>query len=48
MPSGILRTVISLSGTVRMIDAILVFVYIAIGVGFTLSVYNNMIGGLVL
>ena len=37
-----------LSGTVRMIDAILVFVYIAIGVGFTLSVYNNMIGGLVL
>lgn len=35
-----------LSGTVRMIDALLVFVYIAIGVGFTLSVYNNMIGGL--
>ena len=37
-----------LSGTVRMIDALLVFVYIAIGVGFTLSVYNNMIGGLVI
>ena len=35
-----------LSGTVRMIDAILVFVYIAIGVGVTLSIYNNMIGGL--
>lgn len=35
-----------LSGTVRMIDALLVFVYIAIGVGFTLGVYNNMIGGL--
>lgn len=35
-----------LSGTVRMIDALLVFVYIAAGVGFTLAVYNNMIGGL--
>lgn len=34
-----------LSGTVRMIDALLVFVYIAIGVGFTLGVYNNIIGG---
>lgn len=37
-----------LSGTVRMIDALLVFVYIAIGVGFTLSMYNNMLGGLAL
>ncbi len=37
-----------LSGTVRMIDAILVFVYIAVGVGFTLSVYNNLGGGLML
>ena len=37
-----------LSGTVRMIDALFVFVYIAIGVGFTLSIYNRMIGGLVL
>lgn len=37
-----------LSGTVRMIDALLVFVYIAIGVGLTLSIYNNMGGGLVL
>lgn len=35
-----------LSGTVRMIDALLVFVYIAIGVGLTLSVYNNLVGGL--
>lgn len=37
-----------LSGTVRMIDAMLVFVYIAIGVGLTLSIYNNMGGGLAL
>ncbi len=35
-----------LSGTVRMIDALLVFVYIAVGV--TLSAYNNMGGGLML
>ena len=35
-----------LSGTVRMIDALLVFVYIAIGVGVTLAVYNDMIGGI--
>ncbi|MCI9423371.1 MAG: GNAT family N-acetyltransferase [Dorea sp.] len=37
-----------LSGTVRMIDALLVFVYIAVGVGVTLSAYNNMGGGLML
>ena len=37
-----------LSGTVRMIDALLVFVYIAIGVGITLSLYNNMMGGVIL
>lgn len=37
-----------LSGTVRMIDALLVFVYIAIGVGFTLGVYSNMAGGMML
>lgn len=37
-----------LSGTVRMIDALLVFVYIAIGVGSTLALYNNMIGGIAL
>lgn len=35
-----------LSGTVRMIDALLVFVYIAIGVGVVLGAYNNLIGGL--
>lgn len=35
-----------LSGTVRMIDALLVFVYIAIGVGFTLGVYSNTMGGI--
>ena len=34
-----------LSGTVRMIDALLVFVYIAIGVGITLGIYANMAGG---
>ncbi|MGN1266672.1 MAG: GNAT family N-acetyltransferase [Dorea sp.] len=37
-----------LSGTVRMIDALLVFVYIAIGVGFTLTFYNLVLGGAVL
>ncbi len=37
-----------LSGTVRMIDALLVFVYIAIGVGFTLTCYNYIMGGAVL
>lgn len=37
-----------LSGTVRMIDALLVFVYIAVGVGITLSIYSNMVGGSVL
>lgn len=35
-----------LSGTVRMIDALLVFVYIAIGVGSALGFYNHIIGGL--
>lgn len=34
-----------LSGTVRMIDALLVFVYIAIGVGLALSVFERWIGG---
>ncbi len=34
-----------LSGTVRMIDALLVFVYIAIGVGISLSVYRTLSGG---
>lgn len=36
-----------LSGTVRMIDALLVFVYIAVGVGVVLGAYSN-IGGLLL
>ena len=34
-----------LSGTVRMIDALLVFVYIATGVGIALGVFSNWIGG---
>ena len=34
-----------LSGTVRMIDALLGFAYIAIGVGVTLAGYHNIIGG---
>lgn len=34
-----------LAGTVRMIDALLVFVYIAVGVGITLSAYSKMMGG---
>lgn len=37
-----------LSGTVRMIDALMVFVYIAVGVGIVLIVYNNMTGGFIL
>lgn len=34
-----------ISGTVRMIDALLVFVYMAIGVGFILGFYYNILGG---
>lgn len=37
-----------ISGTVRMIDAILVFVYVAIGVGVVLTLYQNMLGGFAL
>ena len=37
-----------LSGTVRMIDALLVFVYIAVGVGVTLAVFRGMAGGLII
>lgn len=37
-----------ISGTVRIIDALLVFVYIAIGVGFVLSAYNRILGGMAL
>lgn len=37
-----------LSGTVRMMDALMVFVYIAVGVGIVLITYNNMTGGFIL
>ena len=37
-----------LSGTVKMINAIMVFVYIAIGVAITFALYNSWIGGAVL
>lgn len=37
-----------LSGTVRMIDALLVFVYIAIGVGVALGIYADIPGGLLI
>ena len=37
-----------LSGTVKMINAIMVFVYIAIGVALTLVVLGNWIGGITL
>jgi len=35
-----------LSGTVRIIDSVLVFVYIAIGVGLGLSIYSQGLGGI--
>jgi len=34
-----------LAGTVKMIDAVMVFVYIAIGVGAALAVYHHVLGG---
>lgn len=34
-----------LAGTVKMIDAVMVFVYIAIGVGVALAVYHQVFGG---
>lgn len=37
-----------ISGIVKMLDAILGFLYIAIGVGIVLATYNNLIGGLVI
>ena len=37
-----------LSGTVKMINAIMVFVYIAVGVALTLGVCSNWIGGIAL
>ena len=37
-----------ISGAVRMLDAILVFVSIAIGVGVMFSIYNGLTGGIML
>lgn len=37
-----------LSGTVRMMDALMVFVYIAVGVGIVLITFNNLTGGFLL
>lgn len=37
-----------LSGTVRMMDALMVFVYIAVGVGIVLITYNKITGGFVI
>lgn len=37
-----------LCGTVRMLDALFVFVYIAVGVGLVLSICSEMLGGIVL
>ena len=37
-----------LAGTVRMLDALLVFVYIAVGVGITLSGYKMLAGGVLI
>lgn len=37
-----------ISGTVRMIDAVLVFLSIAAGVGFTISIYHQVTGGVIL
>ena len=37
-----------ISGTVRMIDALLVFLSIAAGVGFVISVYHHLTGGAML
>ena len=37
-----------ISGIVRIVDALLVFVYIAIGVGFVLGCFNKLTGGVML
>ena len=37
-----------ISGIVRIVDALLVFVYIAIGVGFVLGCFNKLTGGMIL
>lgn len=36
-----------ISGIVRIVDALLVFVYIAIGVGFVLGCFNKLTGGMI-
>ena len=36
-----------LAGTVKMIDAVMVCVYIAIGVGTALAVYHRVLGGVI-
>ena len=35
-----------LSGTIRILDALLGFVYIAVGVGVALGIFSNLIGGI--
>ena len=37
-----------ISGSVRMLDAILVFFCIAMGVGFMMAIYNGVTGGVLL
>lgn len=37
-----------ISGTVRMIDAVLVFLSVAAGVGCVLSIYHHLTGGVML
>ncbi len=37
-----------ISGLVRLMDSLLVFMYIAIGVGVTLALFNSMAGGILL
>lgn len=37
-----------ISGIVKLLDALLVFVYIAVGVGFVLTTYANLLGGVML
>lgn len=37
-----------ISGSVRMLDAVLVFFCIAMGVGFMMAIYNSVTGGVLL
>ena len=37
-----------ISGSVRMLDAILVFLCIAMGVGFVIALWNQITGGILL